>query len=174
MKKLILRASIIVFILASVARSALAHEVVLLRSEPMAGAILQASPEEVVTWFNEELVSQRSRLTVFNSAGEAVSFGGVDLSDPDHASMIAVLTSLGDGIYTAYWQAVLLDGDESAGTIIFTVGQPSPGETAFDPMPAPAETKPSIAVFIIPVAALFILVLGIIIWRTQKADLSGV
>jgi len=106
-----------------------AHEIEVASSEPGKGETLAASPSRVRLEFEEELQTQESTVGVFNSAGEQVDAGdgGVDLEDPDHASLVASLPPLPDGVYTVRWEALLLDGDRSAGEYVFYVGI-QPGE----------------------------------------------
>lgn len=101
-----------------------AHNVILLRSEPDAGAVLAAAPAEVRAWFNEEIQSGVSKLQVFDASGAQVDQGdgGVDLNDPAHASMVVSLPALGEGAYKVRWQVVLLDGDPTTGEFSFYVG----------------------------------------------------
>jgi copper resistance protein C len=103
---------------------AAAHETVVTESSPADGAILAASPAQVVARFSEELDTKESTIRVLDAAGKQVSDGNgkVDLDDPDHQSMIAVLPApLPQGAYTVQWHAVLADGDASDGTLTFTV-----------------------------------------------------
>lgn len=130
-----------------------AHTVEVIKSEPAAGAVLSESPKEVRVWFNEELQTQGSTLQVFDSQGEQVDQGdgGVDLNDPEHASMVVSLPSLPEGAYTVRWHAVLLDGDAGDGEFAFYVGAAaataaaalSPGEA----IPATNPTQTSTATF---------------------------
>ncbi len=102
-----------------------AHDAAIIRSTPANGEVLNESPAQVVAWFAEELVSGESSLSVFDTQGQQRDNGdgGVDLNDPDHASMIVTLPPLPDGSYTVQWHAVLLDGDASDGAFAFAVGE---------------------------------------------------
>jgi methionine-rich copper-binding protein CopC len=101
-----------------------AHEVEVTNSEPADGAGLGQSPAQVKAWFNEELQTGVSTMVVLDASGEQVDNrdGGVDLNDPDHASMVVSLPLLPDGAYTVSWYGVLLDGDPSEGQFTFFVG----------------------------------------------------
>lgn len=101
-----------------------AHSVVVLRSEPETGAVLQQAPNQIAVMFNEELDSHASTLQVFSAEGQQVDVGdgGVDLTDPDHASMIVHLPALEQDGYVVRWHVVLDDGDASEGFLTFTVG----------------------------------------------------
>lgn len=102
-----------------------AHDAVITRSTPANGEVLDESPAQVVAWFAEELMSGDSTIAVFDAQGQQRDNGdgGVDLNDPDHASMVVSLPPLPDGSYTVQWHAVLLDGDASDGAFAFAVGQ---------------------------------------------------
>ncbi len=103
-----------------------AHAVELIKSDPPAGAVLDVSPVQVHTWFNEEMQTKVSTLDVYNSAGVRIDQGdgGVDLNDANHASMVVTLQSaLPEDTYTVRWHVVLLDGDASDGDFKFFVGQ---------------------------------------------------
>ncbi|HID50945.1 MAG TPA: copper resistance protein CopC [Anaerolineae bacterium] len=111
--------------LAVTAVTAAAHgEEILLKSEPADGAALPESPAQVTTWFSDELAAT-STLKVYNLAGKQVDNGdgGVDLNDPDHASMIVSLPPLDEGVYLVQWTAVLLDSDTVTGAFTFGVGE---------------------------------------------------
>ena len=126
----------VVFALVGVVTAVFAHEVELLKSTPANGEFLNESPSEVVAWFSEELISGESRLSVVNNQGVQVDNGdgGIDLNDPDHASMIVTLPPLPDGSYAVQWHVTLLDGDETEGAFTFAVGT---GQSAI-PAAAPA------------------------------------
>ncbi|MCB9419660.1 MAG: copper resistance protein CopC [Ardenticatenaceae bacterium] len=101
-----------------------AHAVELLRSDPANGSILAQSPAEIHAWFGEEMQTGVSTLQVFSASGQRVDNGdgGVDLNDPDHASMFVTLPPLPDGEYLVRWYVVLLDGDASESSFNFFVG----------------------------------------------------
>lgn len=113
-----------------------AHEGDLLRSDPVNGTILADSPEQIRTWFNEELQTQGSTLQVFDAGGQRVDGGGggVDLTDPDHASMKVSLPPLPEGAYLVRWYVVLLDGDATESVFNFYVGDETAASAAgFEP-----------------------------------------
>ncbi|MCA9875456.1 MAG: copper resistance protein CopC [Anaerolineales bacterium] len=105
-----------------------AHDAVITKSSPANGEVLSESPDQVVAWFTEELISGESTMKVFDAQGKQRDNGdgGVDLTDPDHASMIVTLPPLPDGSYTVQWHAVLVDGDASDGAFAFAVGDSQP------------------------------------------------
>lgn len=119
-------AVLLVFLLLAMSiSSATAHSVELIRSEPADGQVLGQSPAQVTAWFNEEMQTGVSTIQVFNADGDQIDNGdgGVDLNDPDHASMIVTLPSLPDGAYFVRWHIVLLDGDPTDGNFTFFVGE---------------------------------------------------
>ncbi len=101
-----------------------AHAVTLLRSDPANGSILAQSPTEIRAWFGEEVQTGVSTLQVFSAAGQRMDNGdgGVDLNDPDHASMVVTVPPLPDGAYLVRWYVVLLDGDASESSFNFYIG----------------------------------------------------
>jgi methionine-rich copper-binding protein CopC len=111
------------------AGGAVAHAL-LLKSEPEAGAALAQSPQQVIIWFSQELDTGFSALQVMDEQGYQVDSGdgGVDLNDPDHASLVVSLPAdLPAGRYTAHWTAVSAeDGDTTEGEFFFTVGETGP------------------------------------------------
>lgn len=100
---------------------------VLVKSDPANGERREQSPAQVTAWYSQELETGPSTIQVFNEQGQQVDTGdgGVDLNDPDHASMIVSLPpALPDGIYTVRWVAVsVTDGDLTQGVFKFGVGQ---------------------------------------------------
>lgn len=163
-----------VFLLTSVAIPVFAHEVELLESTPANGDLLAASPPQVVARFSEELISGESSMTVLNAQGVQVDNGdgGVDLNDPDHASMIVTLPPLPDGVYTVEWHATLLDGDATDDAFAFTIGE----APVVMPVDAPAvvaevdETGLSTGTIIALAAGLLVLlVVGFLLLRRRQA-----
>jgi methionine-rich copper-binding protein CopC len=106
--------------------AALAHRPrdIVMQSEPADEAVMQQSPARVVVWFSTELATGPSRLQVFAADKRQVDngSGGVDLHDPDHASLLVRLPALPEGEYTVRWRAaVFADGDIVEGRFSFTV-----------------------------------------------------
>jgi methionine-rich copper-binding protein CopC len=96
-------------------------------SEPPNGGLLEKSPERLTVRFSMELDTAASRMELYDAAGRPVdsAIGGVDLDDPDHASMvITVGDRLPAGSYLVKWTATsAADGH---------VGHPAEGEFRFD------------------------------------------
>ena len=116
---------ILILFLAGLATAVSAHDAAIIKSIPANGDVLAESPSEVKAWFAEELISGESTMRVFSALGVQVDNGdgGVNLNDPDHASMIVTLPPLSDGSYTVQWHATLLDGDATGGAFAFAVGE---------------------------------------------------
>jgi uncharacterized protein YkwD/methionine-rich copper-binding protein CopC len=112
---------------------ALAHALPL-KSEPENGATLLQAPERVTVWFSQELDTRFSLLQVFDAGGRQVDLGdgGVDLYDPDHASlMVSLPETLPDGRYLVRWSVVSFeDNDTTEGEFSFSVGRPNQVPTA--------------------------------------------
>lgn len=137
-----------------------AHEVTLVRSDPVDGAVLAESPAQVVAQFGEELDTQGSTMIILDAAGHQVSDGDgkVDLNDPDHATMIATLAApLAQGAYTVKWHALLTDGDASDGSFGFFVGvagaSPEMESTTTPAAASPTEARSQAAPTPLPVVA---------------------
>lgn len=83
--------------------AALAHSE-LLGSNPADGAIVSPAPEWVIARFSTEITTDGSTIVVLDAAGNPVGQGGVDLDDPDHASLKAALPAdLPSGRYNVRW-----------------------------------------------------------------------
>ena len=161
-----------------------AHTVELLKSDPPAGAVLNAPPALVHAWFNEEMQTKVSTMNVYNSAGVQVDQGdgGVDLNDAEHASMIVNLQgSLPEDVYTVRWHVALLDGDDSEGDFQFFVGQaaataaanmasPTPLSAAAEPETT-GSSSPSILLILGGTGGLvLVLILGVLLVRGNKGS----
>lgn len=123
---------LVLLVLLLAAAPVAAHSL-LVKSQPEEGAVLAQSPEQLLAWFSEELETHSSTLQVLDAAGRQVDNGdgGVDLNDPNHASLIVTLpASLPTGKYTAHWAAVsAADGDATEGEFTFSVGQAAAAQT---------------------------------------------
>lgn len=138
--------------------------------------MLKQAPAQVTAWFSEELITGQSTLQVFDAAGRQVDKGegGVDLNDPDHASMIVKLPALPDGAYMVRWQVVLEDGDTTDGEFTFSVGEVPPMAT----QTSASESAPTSDGFNWPVGGmmaslgvlLIILIIGLILRSRLARD----
>lgn len=113
-------------------RAVSAHEVEFLKSDPENGAIIAQSPAQIRAWFGEELQTGVSILQVFDANGQRVDSGDgqVDLTDPDHASLVVDVPALPEGAYLVRWYIVLLDGDASESSFSFFVGDEAAASAA--------------------------------------------
>jgi methionine-rich copper-binding protein CopC len=130
---------LVIFSLSAAAVSA--HETTVTQSDPADGSILTTSPTSVTAQFTEELDTKGSTMIVVDAAGRQFSDGQgqVDLNDPNHATMIATVSSpLAAGVYTVKWHALLTDGDASDGSFGFTV------QAAAAPAQAEATAAPAV------------------------------
>ncbi|RMG90431.1 MAG: copper resistance protein CopC [Chloroflexi bacterium] len=148
---------------------AYAHSVKLLRSDPPDGAHLDSSPTVIRAWFNEELDAS-STMRVLDSTGGQVDNGdgGLDLTDPDHASMKVTVPVLIDGVYTVSWRAVLVDGDVTTGVFHFTVGTPPATTSLTQSMQAEDETAVSLPVLLAIGGSILILIAGLWQWQSSR------
>ena len=150
-------AALFVLLLANAGLAA-AHSVTLLRSEPVAGAVLDQSPRQIAAKFSEELNPKGSILQIFTEEDKPVGddTGKLDLKDLDHATLVLPISKpVPDGNYRVRWQATLLDGDSTTGVFVFTVGK----NTA-PPKPIPAATVASAAAADPSTTTAFLVILG--------------
>lgn len=149
---------------------ALAHGV-LVKSEPENNAVLEQGPDQVIAWFSQELETRPSSIQVFDTEGNQVDSGdgGVDLNDPDHASMLVSLpASLPDGIYIVRWTAVsATDSDTTEGEFSFGVGD-SAGQ-ALETSRSPSDDGPDLPLggLISAFGVLLLIGLGLILYSRQ-------
>jgi methionine-rich copper-binding protein CopC len=97
---------------------------VLVKTDPPDGAMLEQSPAYVMAWFNTELDARLSALEVVDVNDRQVDNGdgGVELNNPDLATMVVSLPTLPEGVYIVRWTAVTArDGDLVAGVFTFGV-----------------------------------------------------
>jgi methionine-rich copper-binding protein CopC len=147
----VLTTSVLVsMLMLALAGVALAHGVILTKSDPADGAVLDQAPAQVQAWFNEEMQTGESTIRVLDASGQPVDLGGgVNLDDAYHASMLVSLPSLPNGAYTVRWHVVLLDGDPSDGEFTFYVGEKPAGEAgaaSVESAPPAAPAAPDLAV----------------------------
>lgn len=117
---------------------ALAHDVILLVSDPANGSIIATAPAQITAVFNEEITTDDTFLRVYNAENVQVDNGdgGVDLGDPNHSSMIVSLPQLPEGAYLVRWRVVLIDSDPTEGQFNFFVGDELAAAAAqFSPIP---------------------------------------
>src|SRR5574337_510099 len=150
-----------------VAGSVLAHAR-LVKSDPAAGTTLTTAPKEVVLWFNEELDTRQSTITVTNAAGVVVDLGNTKVNLDDRMQMsVGVRSPLANGVFLVRWHAVTPDDNGvSEGEFRFTLNAPAqatpslvPGAptsasaTAAPPPPTPTPVPPTAAPSATPLPA---------------------
>lgn len=177
MKRMV-QVCVLIVLLGGVVTAVFAHSAALLKTEPANGAVLAESPPTVTAWFAEELASGESSLKVFDTSGQQVDNGdgGVDLNDPDHASMVVTLPALPNGSYTVQYHILLLDGDATDGAFAFAVGEGEtvvlPAEPVTDSLPtteSTAEVGGSSAVwFLSGVLAVLLMAGGVFVWGLRR------
>ena len=104
-------------------RPVLAHAQ-LVASSPAAGALLDASPDELRLVFSEPLETQVTSLDVATSEGEPVldRAGEVDPGDP--FSLVVADPQLPDGVYVVTWRTLsAADGHTAEGFFTFAIGE---------------------------------------------------
>lgn len=82
------------------------------RSHPAPNASLIRAPAKVQVWFNEEINTQGSKLSVWNETGEQVDRGDSKVSLDDRAVIAVGLKPLPPGRYTVKWRAMADDDRE--------------------------------------------------------------
>lgn len=105
----------------------------LVRSSPAANEQLATAPTTIVLFFDDELEATVSEFRLMDAKQQAVGevLGRVDLTDPDHARLIAEnVPLLPNGAYQIQWTALSLDGDGvvAQGAFQFSVGVAAPAQ----------------------------------------------
>jgi copper transport protein len=120
-------AAILVFLaalgLAWSAPPAAAHAA-LLRSDPAAGATLEARPTEIRLWFSEPLEEAYTGSDLLDAAGDPVAGTAVAIApDDDHLLVMSVPAGLPNGVYTVAWRTLsTADGHTLQGYFGFRLG----------------------------------------------------
>jgi methionine-rich copper-binding protein CopC len=130
-----------VFLL-SVVSGVQAHGVTPTTTQPASGHAVDQPPSEVVLVFPEEISPEGTTLRVLDASAKVVAQGdGLDLNDPEHATLRLKLPVLPAGVYTVQWTIKLDDGDSAIGAYNFGVGQVQ--VPALAPRAAPVEAGAS-------------------------------
>ena len=91
------------------------------RSEPRVGWTVTAPPATVKIWFDSELESAFSTITVYNALKKQVDRGNSHV-DPADSTILAVdLLPLTAGTYRVYWSVLAKDTHVTTGDFSFTV-----------------------------------------------------
>ncbi len=159
--------------------AAFAHDVQPTKSEPAAGAVLAQAPAKVTVWFPEEVVEDKSSLKVFDAQGKQVDDGkgGVDLNDASHQVLVVGVRPLSEGVYTVRWSIGLTDGDASAGSFMFGVGNvtvPTAVPEAAEPEATPpASSSLPVWVYAGGTVIAAVVILGVVWFFISKAKPSA-
>ena len=111
----------LVIMLVVPAASASAHAV-LIGTEPVAGAVLDASPEEIILRFNESVSTAFSSVRVINQEGTELWSVKARHIDDDRSAVRADAGGLGEGTYIVVWRVTSADGHPVQGSFTFQVG----------------------------------------------------
>lgn len=154
-----------------------AHDVTPQTAAPADGALLEKSPPEVRLIFPEEILPNGSSIKVLDSSSKLVDLGnsGLDLNDPNHATLVVKLPSLPDGVYQVDWQIKLTDGDTSLGEYFFGIGKvtlptrsaQTPDATLPTTTAAPADASSPIG-WILGGVGLVVIVAGVVFFARKK------
>jgi copper transport protein len=118
--------------------SAFAHAV-LLRTSPVANAVVNAPPKQLTLTYSEAVEPKFAIVSVTDAAGRQKTSGRPhrDGSNPDE--LVVPLEPLGEGWYLVFWRAISADGHPVRGAFTFAVG-PNPGPAPQFVIPPLGET----------------------------------
>ncbi len=105
---------------------ATAHNV-LRSTSPVAGAQLEAAPEEVTLVFDEPAIALGTVVEVTGPQGAVLSEGAPTLRD---TAVRQPVSSDGQGTYTVVWRVTSSDGHPIEGTFAYEVGGAEPGSAS--------------------------------------------
>ncbi|MCU1502869.1 MAG: hypothetical protein JWM12_2223 [Ilumatobacteraceae bacterium] len=96
----------------------------LISTSPTSGAVLTASPTQIVLTFSEHVDPLPDSIRLVAGDGAAVAIGSMsqDLGDD---TVSASVPTLADGTYVVAWRAISADSHPVAGAYTFSVGAPS-------------------------------------------------
>jgi copper resistance protein C len=120
----------------ALAGPALGH-IELERSEPEAGATLDAAPEEVFLRFNGDVEQGSFTITVRDPDGERVTDG--DTESGGRAAAVDLIELTTDGVYRVRYTGVAADGHAVDGRLRFRLELAA--DPAADPTEAPSPTE---------------------------------
>jgi methionine-rich copper-binding protein CopC len=103
------------------AASAFPHTAII-RSSPVADAIVQSAPREVAIFFSERIQAARSSIVVEDASGLRVDNGDSSV-DANGRVMRVSLKALSAGTYNVKWRAQSTDTHSSEGRFSFRVQQ---------------------------------------------------
>ena len=112
---------IVTTFLALSASSAFPHSIII-RSNPVADAVLQTAPREIAIFFSERIQAARSSILVEDANGSRVDNGDSSV-DANGRVMRVSLKNLSAGVYNVTWRAQSADTHSSEGRYSFRVQQ---------------------------------------------------
>jgi copper transport protein len=93
------------------------------KSNPVAGAAVEASQQTVQIWFDEAVQNSFYGIEVTDASGKRIDRGDGHLATNNHALLeCTIQQNLKDGFYITHWHAVSDDGHHVSGTIPFSIG----------------------------------------------------
>lgn len=113
---------------------------ILIRAEPMDGAVVAVAPAVIHLWFNEAIVARFSSVQLLDQANQSVMGVNVQVDPAATEQLLIRLPALRPGTYTLFWKALsAVDGHFSHGFTTLHVGQASmvgtPPPTITDTLP---------------------------------------
>jgi len=120
----------IVVVLFALPSSAASAHAVLIDTEPSVGAVLDASPEEIILRFNESVSTAFSSVRVIDQNGNELWTVKTRHVDNDRTAVRADAGGLGDGTYIVVWRVTSADGHPVQGSFTFQVGTRSADVTS--------------------------------------------
>lgn len=105
----------------------------LVSSDPADGAVLSAAPAKAVFVFDETVSLPDQGVQVFDADGDAVD---ASATAQDAVVTVDLPDRMPTGTYVVTWRAVSGDGHPIAGSVTFSIGEPSPGGVAAQPAAA--------------------------------------
>ena len=94
-----------------------------LRSDPRVGWTIPVSPPKVTIWFDGELESAFSTITVYNSAKQQVDKGNSRVNGSDASVLEVDLPPLASGTYHVYWKVLAKDTHVTEGDFTFAINK---------------------------------------------------
>ena len=93
------------------------------RSDPRVGWTVAISPPKVTIWFDGELESAFSTITVYNSAKQQVDKGNSRVNGSDASVLEVDLPPLASGTYHVYWKVLAKDTHVTEGDFTFAINK---------------------------------------------------
>jgi copper resistance protein C len=93
----------------------------LVKSSPVRRAVVSSAPTRVMLWFNERLEAQFSQVAVWNTAGQQVDGGDVQVGPDDTKKLSVGVPTLPAGAYTVKYRVLSVDGHIVESEFPFTV-----------------------------------------------------